>query len=105
MNAPIRTPLTLDQKWEKRFLRERGRTVPLSKHEIRIVARRHVGPCDICGTTKPGGHGSKNGRFHVDHCYKSLRIRGVLCANCNQGLGKFKDDPKMLDLAISYLAT
>jgi len=40
---------------------------------------------------------------HLDHCHKTGRIRGVLCNNCNTGLGKFYDDIELLKTAINYL--
>ena len=30
-------------------------------------------------------------------------IRGILCSNCNVGLGNFHDSPELLKAAISYL--
>lgn len=42
-------------------------------------------------------------RFNVDHCHKTGRVRGLLCDNCNLGIGKFKDDTTLLKYAISYL--
>ena len=39
----------------------------------------------------------------VDHCHKDNVIRGILCINCNTGLGKFKDDPELLEFARMYL--
>ena len=56
--------------------------------------------CCICGTTQPGG---KNGRFMVDHCHTTGKIRGLLCHNCNVGLGVFKDNPLNLTRAYKYL--
>lgn len=40
---------------------------------------------------------------HVDHCHTTLKIRGILCHNCNKGLGNFKDSTDRLAKAIKYL--
>lgn len=42
-------------------------------------------------------------RLHIDHCHKKNKVRGLLCENCNRGLGMFKDSPEILKLAIEYL--
>ena len=39
----------------------------------------------------------------VDHDHKTGEIRGLLCSNCNLGLGKFKDNPEIIMSAIRYL--
>ena len=39
----------------------------------------------------------------VDHCHDTDKIRGLLCANCNRGLGYLKDSVELLELAIQYL--
>jgi hypothetical protein len=58
------------------------------------------GRCAICRSDKPGGRG----RFAVDHCHSSGRVRGLLCVACNAGLGQFRDDPDLLRAAVAYLA-
>lgn len=53
------------------------------------------GRCHICGLNEP--------LMAIDHCHKNGHARGVLCRGCNTGLGGFKDNPLLLEAAISYL--
>ncbi|WP_425579506.1 endonuclease VII domain-containing protein [Streptomyces coacervatus] len=53
-----------------------------------------VGLCAIC---------LKAPAVHVDHCHKTGRVRGVLCFNCNSGLGLLRDDPEAMNRAADYL--
>jgi hypothetical protein len=65
------------------------------------------GGCAICGTKDPGGQGE----WHLDHWHGhcppgkscSLCWRGLTCSSCNLGLGKFRDNPKLLMYAYLYL--
>lgn len=50
--------------------------------------------CAICGNTS---------KLFVDHCHNTKRFRGLLCNNCNTGLGMFKDNVHILQAAIKYL--
>lgn len=57
--------------------------------------------CSVC---KSYGTGNLNSNFlFVDHCHKSGKVRGLLCDQCNKGLGNFKDNPEFLLQAIKYL--
>jgi hypothetical protein len=58
--------------------------------------------CAICKKHKDDFSGRGN-NFHIDHCHTSGKVRGLLCSNCNTGLGQFKDDIKSLESAIQYL--
>ncbi len=46
-----------------------------------------------------------NGKFHVDHDHKANYIRGLLCRQCNQGIGLFRDSVTFLVRASSYIQT
>ena len=39
----------------------------------------------------------------IDHCHKTLKVRGLLCKSCNVGLGYFKDNQETLLNAAKYL--
>jgi len=41
--------------------------------------------------------------IHIDHNHKTGKIRGLLCGNCNRGIGLFKENPKILLNAIKYI--
>ena len=42
-------------------------------------------------------------RLTVDHNHETNTIRGLLCSNCNTGLGMFSDNPELLIAAAEYL--
>ena len=55
--------------------------------------------CAICGTDSTGVRKA----FHVDHCHTTGVVRGLLCGNCNSGIGNLRDDVDLLKRAIIYL--
>ncbi len=60
------------------------------------------GVCYICGLP-PENTNARNWRLHVDHCHSCDGLRKLLCSKCNNGLGCFRDNPKLLAKAIEYL--
>ena len=61
---------------------------------VKARKARALTECIICGVKAP---------VVVDHDHETKEVRGGLCANCNLGLGHFKDNPKLLRFAALYL--
>lgn len=63
--------------------------------QVKAMIEEQGGKCAICekGMDKPC----------VDHCHTTMKVRQILCDNCNMGLGQFKDDEDILAKAIEYL--
>ena len=59
---------------------------------------KQKGKCAICCTKLV-----RSKSIHVDHDHITHKIRGLLCHNCNLGLGHFKDRINILKKAIQYL--
>lgn len=68
-----------------------------TRAEINAIVVQQGG-CAIC-KKKPTGLAT----WHGDHDHKTGLFRGVLCRQCNLGLGHFKDKVKVLRAAIYYL--
>lgn len=43
------------------------------------------------------------GAFRIDHDHQTGKVRALLCANCNSGLGLFYENVDALQNAIAYL--
>lgn len=68
----------------------------LTLAELEGLIESQGGTCAIC--SRPIDE-----RSHVDHDHATRKVRGVLCFNCNGGLGQFRDSRDLLLLAAEYL--
>lgn len=81
---------------------QRLRQYGIDLAEFESMLEMQSGACAICGHSD-----TSNPKIFpvVDHCHKEGTVRGLLCMACNQGLGKFKDDPALLRKAARYIAS
>lgn len=70
------------------------RRYQLSEADFKGILRGQGGVCAICDAPGPE---------HVDHDHATGAVRGILCFNCNGGLGQFKDNIATMRRAINYL--
>ena len=71
----------------------------MTLEEYVLLEEKQNHSCAICKTNTPGG----KGRWHIDHCHVTKKVRGLLCYRCNSILGYIKDDKNVLLKAIEYL--
>jgi Recombination endonuclease VII len=82
---------------ERHALTRIERLYGLSPEQYRRLLKAQKGVCAIC--KRPPQYRA----LCVDHCRVTKRVRGLLCNNCNTGLGLFGDDPVRLRAAAAYL--
>lgn len=78
---------------KKKYLRKYRMSI---KDYNRLLAKQG-GRCAICGVMVAD-------TLHVDHCHETGRVRGLLCRNCNFGLGMFEDQYDRLIKAAKYIS-
>jgi len=76
----------------------------ITKEDYDKLLSKYDGKCWICKDLKA---------VHIDHDHTCCNndsyscgncIRGVLCSNCNTGIGLLKDSPKLIKSALKYLS-
>jgi hypothetical protein len=84
------------QRWARRL-----RVYGVSKEQYSAMFLAQEGKCAVCGTKWEGSE--RHPDLVVDHDHATGKIRGLLCPDCNQGLGHAKDSKEVLAKAIAYL--
>lgn len=72
------------------------KTYGLSEEQFSALLHEQRGACAICRKRFVK-------RPVIDHDHATGKVRGLLCRQCNSGIGMFGDQPSMLLLAASYL--
>lgn len=80
---------------------ERAYGITLEEYER--MEKEQGGLCAVCRKPEAVTRAGSKLSLAVDHCHNTGKVRGLLCTSCNNGLGRFKDDPELLRAAIAYL--
>ena len=67
------------------------------------LLKQQNGVCAICGNAESRARRGNAYELSADHDHASGEIRGLLCSNCNLGIGHLRHDMNVLRLAIAYL--
>jgi len=80
----------------KRIPQARAWKYGLSQEEYSAMLKAQNNCCAICVSLFQSSP-------TIDHDHKTEKVRGLLCMNCNLGLGHFRDEPLYIASAIRYL--
>jgi hypothetical protein len=75
----------------------------LTYKEVLALREKQENLCAICGEEGFMMNERVKSPLNVDHDHKTGAVRGLLCHNCNRGLGLFQDEVERLKSAIAYL--
>lgn len=73
----------------------------ITLEDYQSLLHQQGGVCAICREATRSN--ALHRRLSVDHCHETGMVRGLLCSSCNNGLGRFADDPDRLASAAAYL--
>lgn len=74
--------------------RDLKRRYGMTEDRYNEILTEQQGRCGVCHRFR---------KLVVDHNHKTGKNRGLLCNNCNTGLGLFEENPTLLDGAKRYL--
>lgn len=73
----------------------------LSEDDYNTILVKQNNSCAICGVSAD----SLNTSLCVDHNHQTNDVRGLLCRDCNVGIGLLQDRPSVIKNAYQYLIT
>lgn len=88
-----------EQTQNRRKKNDLMRKFGINKNQYDFVLKEQNFVCAICKNPDP-----LERALAVDHCHTTLKVRGLLCTNCNTALGKFQDNVEYLKNAMDYLS-
>ena len=92
------------KEWQKSHPRKRKaqriKKFGITLEEFDKMLKLQDGKCAICGYSDMS---DPNFFPVIDHDHATKTVRGLLCMQCNMGIGKFMDDPRVLRSAAKYL--
>ncbi|HEY2810532.1 MAG TPA: endonuclease VII domain-containing protein [Rhabdochlamydiaceae bacterium] len=83
------------RKWKTVF-----NTYSLTKEEFYNLLDKQNSQCAICGVFFLS---LDQKHLHIDHDHETDKVRGLLCKNCNIGLGMLGDNEEGISRALQYV--
>lgn len=102
---PVKSSIYHKEKYRSNPDKERNRQLiknfGITLDDYDKMFNKQEGRCKICNRHRI----EFNKALAVDHCHATGIIRGLLCRDCNTGLGLFDDNTETLKKAVNYLCS
>lgn len=85
------------------YRRDNLKNYGLTINEWNLLFEKQKGLCAICNLPETVLLKGKVKRLAIDHCHKTGKVRGLLCAKCNKSIGLLNEDLRLLESAAQYL--
>lgn len=79
------------------------KTFNLTEKDYNNLLEKQHGVCAICGKPEISLYKGAIRNLAIDHNHKTGEIRGLLCRNCNLGVGYFNDNIETIEKVLQYL--
>lgn len=92
-----------DPERQRNWAMKRQFGITLEQYEQML--KDQDGLCAICfqPESRKSNRSHKPKNLAIDHCHEIGTVRGLLCQDCNTGIGLFKDSPFLMIKAAKYL--
>lgn len=88
----------------RKGLKHRCKTLGITLSDYDAMLKKQDGVCAICGEEETHVKRGRVVGLSLDHYHgDDVKVRGLLCNNCNRGLGFLGDNPENLWKAFDYL--
>lgn len=97
------------RKYQKSHIQEKKeydlkRKFGITQEEYNKILKDQNSVCFLCLNVETRKHKNTiTQRLSIDHDHKTGKIRGLLCNNCNRGIGLLQDNSEILKRAVFYL--
>lgn len=99
--TPIAAQSDSETAYSRAWAYDRKYKLSIPEYDAMLAAQGHV--CAICKKAETVTVRDKVRELCVDHDHATNKVRGLLCARCNRGIGYLGDSIENLASALAYL--
>lgn len=101
LTAQCRNCIIYHKQYRWNYYLEYKHGITEAQYKLMLKSQNEV--CKICKQSETIKQNGKIQKLSVDHCHKTGKIRSLLCYRCNLLMGRFENNPGLLEAITEYL--